>query len=186
MVENPAEVKRKLRSSFLDARSQEQVVETAADFGRIAIQLIDRLGAKRVGCYLSFGTEPSTSEIIRLMSERGIEVFAPRVAAGEMKFTLLGNELERNPLGFDQPLDSQEARDLDLVIAPAVAADLSGFRLGRGGGYFDRYLSRSNVTTAALVFENEVVPSLPTEPHDLRVNFVITERREIDCHPAIK
>ncbi|GAA1795653.1 5-formyltetrahydrofolate cyclo-ligase [Luedemannella flava] len=64
----------------------------------------------------------------------------------------------------------------DLVVVPAVAVDLGGVRLGRGGGSYDRALARVGPGTlvVALLFDGELVESLPAEPHDRRVHAVIT------------
>ena len=62
----------------------------------------------------------------------------------------------------------------DLVLVPALAADHSGLRLGRGGGSYDRALARvgAQVPTVALLYDTELVPVLPAEPHDQRVRMV--------------
>jgi 5-formyltetrahydrofolate cyclo-ligase len=64
--------------------------------------------------------------------------------------------------------------ELDLIIAPALAIDRFGNRLGRGGGFFDRYLEHFEGPVAAVVYEHELVPSLPSELHDKPVNFAVT------------
>ena len=68
---------------------------------------------------------------------------------------------------------------LDLVVVPGLAFDPSGYRLGRGKGYFDRYLCRipRRVPRVGLAFQFQVVPQVPVDPHDQSVNVVITEKR---------
>jgi 5-formyltetrahydrofolate cyclo-ligase len=62
----------------------------------------------------------------------------------------------------------------DIVLVPALAVDARGYRLGRGGGSYDRALARvgARVPTIALLYDDELLPSLPTEPHDQRVRLV--------------
>jgi 5-formyltetrahydrofolate cyclo-ligase len=62
------------------------------------------------------------------------------------------------------------------VLAPALAVSLTGVRLGRGGGSYDRALARvpAEVATAAVVFDDEVLDELPTDPWDVRVGWALT------------
>lgn len=71
---------------------------------------------------------------------------------------------------------------IDLVVVPALAYDPQGNRLGRGGGYYDRFLTklRSNVTSVGLVFDQQIVDRVPMKPHDMAVDIVVTDRR-VSC-----
>jgi 5-formyltetrahydrofolate cyclo-ligase len=68
---------------------------------------------------------------------------------------------------------------LDLVIVPGVGFDLAGARLGRGGGYYDRFLPRLDprAMRCGIALEEQLVQQLPTEPHDCRMSMTATERR---------
>jgi len=68
---------------------------------------------------------------------------------------------------------------LDLVVVPGVAFDTHGNRLGRGGGYYDRYLARlpRSVTTAGLAFDQQVIDLVPANDRDVKVTVVVTDRR---------
>ena len=74
---------------------------------------------------------------------------------------------------------------IDVVVVPALAYDPRGNRLGRGGGYYDRFLSkvRANVTTVGLVFDQQIVDQVPVKPHDMAVDIVVTDRR-VTCANA--
>jgi 5-formyltetrahydrofolate cyclo-ligase len=66
----------------------------------------------------------------------------------------------------------------DLLFVPALAVDLAGNRLGRGKGYFDREIENlSQVVIYAVVFDSEVLASVPVESHDKRVDGVVTQQR---------
>jgi 5-formyltetrahydrofolate cyclo-ligase len=65
--------------------------------------------------------------------------------------------------------------ELDLVIVPALAYDSAGYRLGYGGGYYDRYLHDIPAFTVGLARERLIVGELPTEQHDIAVKCVVTE-----------
>jgi len=71
--------------------------------------------------------------------------------------------------------------DLDLVVVPGLAFDTKGGRLGRGGGFYDRFLAgfresaRSSAKVCGLCFDVQLIPEVPSEPHDVLLDAVITE-----------
>jgi 5-formyltetrahydrofolate cyclo-ligase len=122
---------------------------------------------KRVATYVSYPSEPSTTEFIQRLLEQGIQVLVPEtLAAGE--------------LAWHDFLDGSNSALIagDLLFVPALAVDRSGNRLGRGRGYFDRELaSIEGVAVYAVVFEHEVLEQVPTEAHDKRVHGVVTQEQ---------
>ena len=80
--------------------------------------------------------------------------------------------------GFNEPVgETANLTDAELIVIPALAADRSGNRLGKGKGFYDRALSTvadSDIPVAAVVFDQEVLEALPAEAHDHPVNFVVT------------
>lgn len=70
--------------------------------------------------------------------------------------------------------DTVEASILDLIIVPGVAFDRQGNRCGRGKGYYDRFLAKTQAVTIAVCFDCQLVDSLPTEPHDIASQHVVT------------
>jgi 5,10-methenyltetrahydrofolate synthetase len=87
-----------------------------------------------------------------------------------------GTAFEVGALGVKQPADGAVAPSPDLVIVPGLAFDCRGGRLGRGRGFYDRWL-KANPTVKALgvCFKCQIVESVPTEPHDARVGVILTE-----------
>jgi 5-formyltetrahydrofolate cyclo-ligase len=181
MTENVAEAKRALRSKLLSQRSHSLAQETTIDFGRQLSELVENLNPQVLGIYLSFGTEPGTWSFVDSALAKGISVACPRtLEAGQMEFVRFEGETEKNTLGFEQPVGEKVSEsDLELLIIPALAVDLGGRRLGRGGGYFDRFLPRINCPIAAVVFDSEVLESLPAEPHDVAIDYAVTPSRVI-------
>jgi 5-formyltetrahydrofolate cyclo-ligase len=97
-----------------------------------------------------------------------------------MVFAELGQSTEQTKLGFEQPLGQEVPKsDLELVIIPALAIDETGDRLGRGAGYFDRYLQNYLGITVGMIYESEFVSKLPTQGHDEPVNWVVTPTKSI-------
>ena len=100
-----------------------------------------------------------------------------------------GERLEKGAFGIAEPLPNLrglpnlqfDPRQLDLVIVPGRAFDRSGNRLGRGKGYYDRFLATlaPNCRLLALAFNAQMVESVPTEPHDRPMNAILTETDSI-------
>jgi 5-formyltetrahydrofolate cyclo-ligase len=69
--------------------------------------------------------------------------------------------------------------ELDLVLVPGVAFDMHGRRLGRGGGIYDRLMELASGTTCGVAFDEQIVPEIPTEAHDINVKCLLTPTRWI-------
>jgi len=69
---------------------------------------------------------------------------------------------------------------LDLILVPGVAFDLHGRRLGRGRGYYDQLLSAVRGKTCGVAFDQQIVPEVPVEPHDVFLNCILTPTRWIE------
>lgn len=181
MSENVAEAKAALRSKILSSRTATRSHSTASDFANGIMELVKSLGVKRIGCYLSMESEPSTEQFLKLAQKADLEILVPKiVSANSIGFAPLAGKLKKTALGFFEP--SQPVipnSQIELLIIPALAVDELGNRLGRGGGYFDRFLEDATALVAAVVYEVEILPEIPSESHDRPVNFAITEKRII-------
>ena len=73
--------------------------------------------------------------------------------------------------------------NIDLLIVPGLAFEEMGYRVGYGGGFYDRFISEEgfNAVTAALAFDLQIVENVPKQPHDVKVDYIITESRMIEC-----
>lgn len=181
MSANVSDDKQLLRQAILAQRSVIQSSETQSGFTRELNKLVSDLGVRSIGCYLSFGSEPSTREFISFIQDAGVKVSCPRVEQdGSMVFAELGQSTERTKLGFEQPLGQEVPKtELELLIIPALAVDEGGDRLGRGAGYFDRYLQNYLGITVAVIYESEFVSKLPAQGHDEPVNWVVMPAKTI-------
>lgn len=144
--------------------------------------------AERLLCYVAIAGEVQTRHILEQALSDGKEVFVPVVTDKARRHMVVAQvkDLEkdlahRGHYGVPHPLRlaSREIplETLDLVIVPGIAFDRRGNRLGRGGGYFDRFLARvpADVPRVGLAFKFQVVQRLPQESHDQSVARVITE-----------
>jgi 5-formyltetrahydrofolate cyclo-ligase len=87
--------------------------------------------------------------------------------------------LQVGPWGVHEPLEGRTVPDeaIDLVLTPALGADLLGFRIGYGKGFYDTFLAALSAPAVCPVFDNCVVDELPREPHDIAVSYLATESR---------
>ena len=87
--------------------------------------------------------------------------------------------LEKSSLNIYEPVSEPvEAEILDLIFVPALAVDKNNFRLGYGGGFYDRFLKTIDVITAVPIYENFVVEELPHDDYDVRVDYIITNGKK--------
>ncbi|MDP8211935.1 MAG: 5-formyltetrahydrofolate cyclo-ligase [Candidatus Zapsychrus exili] len=141
--------------------------------------------ANTVLFYASFDGEVDTFEMIKQAKQLGKKIGLPRINKNDKEITpilveYLEKDLEAGPYGIKQPIDNGTNRldlnDIDLVCVPGVAFDKKNNRLGRGGGYYDRFLSRlsSRIPTIGLAFDLQIVDEIPLQKsHDIPVSQVI-------------
>ena len=131
--------------------------------------------------YHGMDTEPDTVRLLPPLWDIGKQVCLPRCLPGnqmEARLVQRDSTLVRHPYGMlepgpDCPLIPPD--QIDLVLVPGLAFDRSGGRLGRGGGYYDRWLAGFSGITAALCRDGLLMEAIPRLPHDLGVDLVITE-----------
>ena len=138
--------------------------------------------AETVVAYAAVGTEPPTRPLLEALVARGVRVLLP-VVTNDRELGW-GDLVDWSNLGTSamrllEPAATADAaiaaHDADLVLAPAVAVDRAGHRLGRGGGYFDRWLpDRPSARIVAVVYDDEVLDEVPHEAHDRRVAAALT------------
>ena len=131
--------------------------------------------------YHGMDTEPDTVRLLPPLWDIGKQVCLPRCLPGnqmEARLVQRDSTLVRHHYGTlepgpDCPLIPPD--QIDLVLVPGLAFDRSGGRLGRGGGYYDRWLAGFSGITAALCRDGLLMEAIPRLPHDLGVDLVITE-----------
>jgi len=144
---------------------------------------------KTVACYSSWGAEPGTVELRKKLLEIGKQVFLPIITPGnQMRWGIDQPPFTENRFGISEPeVSNFELSSADAIILPALCADESGTRLGRGAGYFDRALAgivplqNGGPIRIALLFDDEVVQSVPSDEHDEPINLIVTPTQTIWC-----
>jgi 5-formyltetrahydrofolate cyclo-ligase len=145
------------------------------------LQMPEVAAAGIIAAYYSVGTEPDTRSLVFALWKRGSYVVLPVLLAdGDLDWASYEgpDSLAPGPRGLLHP--TEPARGVgtvaraEVVLVPALAADSSGNRLGRGGGSYDRVLARvgPQVPVIALLYDGELLPSVPVMPHDQPVRAV--------------
>lgn len=177
--------KREWRSRLVAARAALPTVvraERAAVLASAAAELAAAAGGP-VCAYLPMGSEPGSPELVDALAAAGHEVLLPVVPArpGPLDWARYDGPggLGAGPLGLREPagrrLGPAAVARARLVLVPALAADRTGVRLGRGAGYYDRTLplATPGVALVVVLYDEELVPELPAEPHDRRVTAAL-------------
>lgn len=148
--------------------------------------------AKVLFFFASFRSEVDTVEPMRSLLGEGRRVVLPKVNR-ELYLLLLYEikgleELVPAYMGIPEPSVLSEERaiaasDIDAVVIPGAGFDEAGNRIGYGGGYYDRLLSslERDVPIIAPAYEEQIVDSVPSESHDIKVSMIVTDRRVIRC-----
>ncbi|MEV7088516.1 5-formyltetrahydrofolate cyclo-ligase [Streptomyces sp. NPDC093085] len=178
-----------LRSELLAARgllSGENVRRAAEVLARRALALPELAEARTVAAYVSVGREPGTRALLDALRERGVRVLLPVLLAdNDLDWARYegAERLVRAGRGLLEPdgarLGPEAVLEATAVLLPGLAVDGRGMRLGRGGGSYDRVLSRlagagAEPALVVLLYANEVVARVPEEPHDHPVRAVVT------------
>ena len=170
-------------------RSLQERRAAAVGLAAVVLELPEVQAAKCVCLYVSMPSEPGTTPLRTALANAGIRVLLPVVlGGGQMDWALDAGELRPvRGLGGAEPtgprLGRAAIRTADVVLVPALAIDTLGHRLGQGAGYYDRALPllAPNVPVIAIVHDREVldaaVQPIPVEPHDRRVDAVVTPVR---------
>ena len=191
------DAKRAMRDRVLRARDA-LPPEVRAQAGRAIVATLaarsDFRAATTMLLSLSFRSEYDTRPLFEAALASGKIVSAPRVnTASRMLEAYIVTDLARDVVpgfrGIPEPLPHCAAVALDAiewVLVPGVAFDLHGHRIGYGGGYYDRLwpLLRDDAQCVAAAFELQVVEQVPSAPHDLTVDAIITERRTVEVRPG--
>jgi 5-formyltetrahydrofolate cyclo-ligase len=152
--------------------------------------LQDIRAARTVMVFYSFGSEIPTAGIVDRLSAEAKRVLLPffddgAMAAAEVRS---GEELLATTYGPKEPSSREpvDPGDIDVVITPGLAFDRRGYRLGYGGGHYDRYLSGVGPRTRriGIAFHLQLVDEVPREPGDRRIDLLITDREALRFRPG--
>ena len=182
-------VKNKIRKSLLEQGqllSNEFILKANSKIQSVAINKIDIRSSKNILLYFPYKKEVALDFLIQELKKYSPNIYMPRIISDiKMKFNLFedNNAFTKNKYGIIE-LDNQNFLDpmaFDLMFIPFVGVDANGYRLGYGGGYFDRALQnlkkeKNTVLIVGLGYGYQILKESFGENHDIRYDIVITEK----------
>jgi len=185
-------MKNKIRNEILKRRDnipQEIKTDKSAIIKKKLFSLHEFMNAEIVCFYASFRSEVETLTMIKESLAMGKRVVLPKVQIKEHRVALCEiediNELTIGHKGIPEPMSLNEHAllidEVDIFVIPGVSFDYACNRLGYGGGYYDMLLAqrKKKAPIIALAFEEQLVDEIPSEPHDIKVEMIITDKRLI-------
>ncbi len=153
-------------------------------------QVADLVSADWLLVYVSKGNEVDTHGLIQQLLALGKHVCVPafdeatqQYAASELRD--FNSDLTEGRFEIPEPKPESvrpvEVDRLQALLVPGLAFDETGNRLGRGTGYFDRLLRDARGAKIALAYDFQILNEVPTADHDVRMDFIVTETRLINC-----
>lgn len=157
-------------------------------------QIADRLlsleqynAADVILTYISVGNEVGTDGIIKQAFKDGKTVAVPVCQGEKMSFYVIegSTELHKTDFGILEPdpenCTKQKSFENALCIVPALLFDRQGYRIGYGGGYYDKFLKNTGVKTVGLCYNSFIADFLPVSAHDIPVEIIITQNEIINA-----
>ncbi|WKT75328.1 5-formyltetrahydrofolate cyclo-ligase [Lysinibacillus fusiformis] len=146
--------------------------------------------ANTIGITISNQPEVDTILLIEELWQLGKKVAVPKChpKTREMTFYAIESfaQLETVYMHLREPIPERcelvDANEMDIILVPGVVFDRLGYRIGYGGGYYDRYvLNYKKGKLMSLLFDEQIVNRVPTEEHDCPVDIIVTPTERIDC-----
>jgi 5-formyltetrahydrofolate cyclo-ligase len=175
------------------------------------LSLMDEVELNQLSSFLSKNLDLLFSELLVIQNKRSIGAFAPMSSAHEafwylklsddclrltaypfldsqmevmsFKKASLSDLIEREDFGFTILGPKKEALEInpEIILVPGLAFSPSGERLGRGRGHYDKYLTHFKGIKIGIGFSVQILEELPTEEHDVKLDYIVTEEKIIKC-----
>jgi len=161
--------------------------EKSRSICEVLLQEPSIIEGKTIALTISVFPEVETREIITKLWAMDKHVVVPKcnVKTKQMQFYHLTNfnELVPASMGLFEPnhliTSSIEHNQIDVCIVPGIVFDQRGYRIGYGGGYYDRFLPQFNGEKISIAFDEQFVNEVSFELHDIPIDFLITNKRRI-------
>lgn len=187
--------KKVIRKKLLEERakiSSNDILEKSSAIKDTLFSLSQYKESSFIFSFISFKDEVNTHEIIKNSIAIGKKVGVP-ISVPKTKELLVSEiidfdkELELGYYGILAPKDEYtrivSPKIVDLVLVPGVAFDKRGYRVGYGGGYYDRFFNKleKSVIKIGLCYEMQILTEVPTDNYDIPIDYIITEKGLINC-----
>ncbi len=187
-MDNVFQQKNKIRSRIESQRRSlagESIVLQSSKIISFLKETPEYQAAKIVHCFVAWRNEVNTHQLIEEILETGRRVIVPvtdlsshALLHSEIKSF---DELKKGTFGILEPPQDRFRKvrisEFDLVIVPGVAFDLTGHRIGFGGGFYDGFLGSITATKIALAYEFQIVDEIPTRAEDEKIDILVSEKR---------
>ena len=184
--------KKQLRSQVLEQLNQITYQQYRVRSQQLAYNLLNEsaiMQASTIAITISNQPEVDTTFIIEQLWKMNKQVVVPKCIPKErsMKFYAIDSflETERSFNNILEPIveitEPVKKADIDVIVVPGVVFDKEGYRIGFGGGYYDRYLQDFHGSRIAVAFNEQIMNEVPKESHDLPVHILLTETERILC-----
>lgn len=177
--------KRALRPRLRERRKVAAAADpaAAAELAQIFLSHLDLAAGVVVAGYRAIAPEMDPAPLMTALAARGHPLALP--CTGPLGTVLVfrrwqpGDALVKGALGIAEPLPAAESVLPSVALVPLLGFDRRGYRLGQGGGYYDRTLAAGTMLAVGLAYAAQEVEVLPVEPWDRRLDWIITEREAI-------
>lgn len=184
--------KKTLRNDLIQQRKSKSecfIKKNSEKIGETFFNLQEIKNASHLLFYVSYNGEVHTHDLIKKSLSMNKTVYVPISHPSTHTLTLskLQQFVDLIPgiYGILEPkketVISVPIDHIEVVIVPGLGFDVRGHRIGQGGGYYDWLLCKTKAISVALAFEFQIKKTIPIEPHDRRVDLIVTEKRVINC-----
>ncbi|MDR2956356.1 MAG: 5-formyltetrahydrofolate cyclo-ligase [Prevotella sp.] len=173
--------KDKLRAQIKSIKGQHSLEDLALRSQEV-LSVLEITGffqdAKKIFIYNSLADEVQTIDFIHKWKDEK-EFFLPVIKGDNIVFRkyIPNGELKQSSFGIQEPIgdDFTDYNKIDLIIVPGVAFDRKKNRLGRGKGYYDRFLKNLKMPKAGICFEFQLLDQLPVDQYDIPMDYIVSE-----------
>lgn len=178
---------RRVISLQRDQLDSSQVVDLSSRINQSLVDFPIFKQAKTVLFYAAVHREVQLDPAIRAAQQYGKRVVFPRVVGEELKLYHVSDVSEDLKLGYTNipepktSLPEIKSTELDLILVPGIVFDPEGNRIGYGKGHFDRFLEDLSAAKIGVAYDFQLVDLIPAEEHDVKMDYVLTEKGVIKC-----
>ena len=178
-----SELRKKLKSQRAVIASDGYRIFAGKEISSVIVSLEEFVKANTVLTFYPVGSEIDTFPLFKMAKKLGKRVAFPcSLEGGILIFREINDLSEMKGIAHNIPEPTQESKvvldfERSVCITPALAFDIDGYRIGYGGGYYDRFLASYTGTAIGIAYDDMICDALPHEEFDLPVDIIITERR---------